>query len=60
MALNNTINQSCEKINCLKDSFVGDLSLILLVYSIVTTLVIFLLIWILKNNFQAKRQEVVE
>lgn len=44
-------------LGCFRDTFLGDIIIVLLVYSFLTTLIIFILIWVLKNNF--KKQGVV-
>ena len=39
-------------LGCFRDTFLGDTIIVLLVYSFLTTLLIIILIWILKNNFK--------
>ena len=43
-------------LGCFRDTFLGDTIIVLLVYSFLTTLIIFILIWVLKNNFKKNKE----
>ena len=45
--MNNTIGF----ISCMQNSVIGDIVIALTIYSLLATLIIFILIWVLKNQF---------
>jgi len=43
-------------LSCFRDTFLGDTIIALLIYSFLTTLLIIILIWVLKNNFKKNKE----